>query len=805
VISLRRLTTSFESLAPLAGGKGTLATLRARLLVFVVVAFAVFGVSVAGASAAACTDSWTGAAGDGLWSSGANWSTGVVPGADDAVCLPDLGHSYAVTLAPSGGSGGGTVSSLTIGTSTGGDTETLEIVGQSYVYEGETLNGEGLGVANGATINATGSLVLDATGGGGRALGSDVLGGPAAFGDSPFGGGAAIDNYGQIIAESSDYPTWGEQLNGDVTNEPGGTITVASGSLDQQTSNTVTNLGLVSTDSGGDYDVTSGGTNDVFTNDGTVANDGSFEVQGQTGTFTQDGPVTGNAVMIESGASLADQSGSGTFTLEYGTPVLTGTIPAGQTVNVRGASDIYEGETQNGTNLSLGGAALINDGTLTLDATADGTRALPSDSVGGGVAVGDGSLTNNATLAVEDDDPAWGNVLNVSVENAHAGTATLAGTVNQAFGVNGITLTNDGTLTLTPTAVLNLYGGATLTGETDGTIVPQIAGASSFAMISVGGTMSVAGAIAPALLGGYIPPVGHEFDVIVTGNGAFHGTFEGTFGAVGAGFTVDYTNAPANPGYVGVVYQAPSPPTATVTTPVDGASYQYGSVPNAAFGCAEGAGGSGIASCTASVDGTPITAGAGLPGSLGPHTITVTALSNDGLSAQTVASYTVIQATTIMTAEPQLIFTKPLSGAGLFMVNATLLSTGGVPVAGATVRFTSGKTALCTAVTTSAGDASCKIGLIPELIVLLSDRYTATFAGTSDDAATTTTTVAYTKAPHGARIKESLMRAGKAVIWTGSHTTHPSLARVRHLKAGRYSLALTVSGHRITQRSIRLR
>lgn len=320
--------------------------------------------------------------------------------------------------------------------------------------------------------------------------------------------------------------------------------------------------------------------------------------------------------------------------------------------------------------------------------------------------------------------------------------------------------------------------------------------------------MTAAGTIAPALVGGYTPPAGQEFDVLITGNGSFHGTFTGTFGTVAPGFTVDYTHAPANPGYVGVVYQAPSPPSppsAAITTPVNGASYQYGSVPNAAFSCTEGSGGSGIASCTASVDGVAISDGAALPGSLGPHTITVTAASTDGLSAEKVASYTVIQATTTVTPEPQLIFTKPLSGAGLFSVKATLVTSAGAPIVGASVTFTSGKTALCTAVTTVSGDASCKLGLIPELVVLLHDSYTASFAGNADDAASSATTPAFTKAPSGKSIKETLTRGGKVYARISSHTSHLSLARLRRLKAGRYSLTVTVAGHRTITRSVRIR
>jgi hypothetical protein len=569
--------------------------IRAFVFAFVLLVSGCVGVSEA--SAATCPGDaylWTGAAGDGSWNTAGNWKPAEVPPGGSDVCLLDIGRSYTATLAPSGGSAGGTWKTLTIGTPTGSDTETLEIVGQSYVEGGETRHGEGIGVSNGATINATGSLVLDATAGGGR-VGSETPGGGAGFGDSPFGGGATIYNYGKIIAESSDYPTYGEELNGDVDNEPGGSITVASGSLDQKTANTITNEGIVTTDAGGDYDVTSAGTNDIFNNDGTVANNGTFEVGGQTGTFTQNGPETGNPVLIQAGSTLADQSGTGAFTIEFTTNVLTGTIPAGQTVTVLGASNVYQGETQNGTNLSLGGGTVTNDGTLVLDATEGGTRAGTGESLGGGVAVFNGSLTNNGTLDVKVDDPAWKTVLNANVTNSHSGNATIVGVVNQAEGVNGITFTNEGTLALTPTVLWNLYGGATFTNAPDGTLIPQIAGTSSFGTISVGGTMTAAGTVAPALTAGYTPPAGQEFDVIRTGGSNFTGTFTGTFGAVASPFTADYTHETASPPYVGVIYG-----TSKGSTPPGGGPSRPGSI---TIGPAAKVAGSGVAGVTLTCSG----------------------------------------------------------------------------------------------------------------------------------------------------------------------------------------------------------
>jgi hypothetical protein len=533
--------------------------IRARLLLIGVIVFGIFGISVTSAEASPCGATWTGAGGDGLWSTAANWSTGTVPGYNGNspdVCLPDTGDSYTVTFEPSGGNGGITVNTLSVGGATGSDTVTLDIVGQSFIFQGETLNGDGIGVANGATINATGSVVLDATGGGSKMLASDPLGGPAGFGDSPFGGGASILNYGHILAENSD-PAWTEQLNGNLTNEPGGSIEVASGSLDQETSNTVTNDGTVTTEAGSDYDVTSAGTNDIFNNDATVVNDGTFEVQGQTGTFTQDGPVTGHPVTIESSASLDDKSGAGTFTLEYINAGLTGTIPAGQTVNVRGASNISGGETNNGTGLNLDNATVTNDGTLVLDATADGTKQLPGDTVGGPAGVYNGSLINNGTLEFKVDDPAWTNVLEAGLTNAHSGTITVSGGLKQDTAVAA---TNHGTFTLAPSALYTLLQGGSFTNAADGTLVTQIASASSLGsfVLQSGpccagpGKITAGGALSPQPVGGFTPAAGEKFSLVALDGGAFTGTFP----TVSNNFTGDYTHETATPAYVGVVYGA---------------------------------------------------------------------------------------------------------------------------------------------------------------------------------------------------------------------------------------------------------
>lgn len=80
-----------------------------------------------------------------------------------------------------------------------------------------------------------------------------------------------------------------------------------------------------------------------------------------------------------------------------------------------------------------------------------------------------------------------------------------------------------------------------------------------------------------------------------------------------------------------------APPTATITTPADGSSYLLGQSVNADYMCAEGAFGPGLTSCTGTVpDGAPIDTS-----TVGTHTFTVTATSQDGQSATASSTYTV--------------------------------------------------------------------------------------------------------------------------------------------------------------------
>ena len=80
-----------------------------------------------------------------------------------------------------------------------------------------------------------------------------------------------------------------------------------------------------------------------------------------------------------------------------------------------------------------------------------------------------------------------------------------------------------------------------------------------------------------------------------------------------------------------------APPLVEITRPATGETFMRGQVVDAGFGCVEGAGGPGLASCVGTVAAGQAINTTGV----GAHTFTVTATSKDGQSTSRTVSYTV--------------------------------------------------------------------------------------------------------------------------------------------------------------------
>jgi hypothetical protein len=132
------------------------------------------------------------------------------------------------------------------------------------------------------------------------------------------------------------------------------------------------------------------------------------------------------------------------------------------------------------------------------------------------------------------------------------------------------------------------------------------------------------------------------------------------------------------------------------------------------------------------MDGSGVITGSPI-GPTGTYTFTVKAVDSD--DPQEVAtkelSITVVKGATTLAVDPVVLQTSGLN-VRVGIVKATL--TGGFPaqpIAGETVVFKAGATTVCTGVTGADGKVTCKMDVVPTLLVILNLGVSASYAGNS--------------------------------------------------------------------------
>jgi hypothetical protein len=373
-------------------------------------------------------------------------------------------------------------------------------------------------------------LLLTSAGGG-----NDYLAGPG-----------KLDNDGLLSTITG--KGWSRYLNTSIVNEPGGTFSVAAGTIPiggtyQQDGSTLLNEGKLDVAKGSEYIVIVAALSQPG---GRIANSGLMLFIHATIVKTG-GTSTGNAWQFIHASILKDEAGTGSYTF-LGSGTLSGVIPAGQTVTVDGTrgSDVQLGLSGNVT----------NDGTLVMtSSSAEGTSTnawlLPAMGTAAPELFNYGELLTEAGVGRN-------RYFNVNVINEPTGTMDLDSAVNQLVG--GWTITNDGTLDLAAGATLDLVG----TSHGDANLIEGSTATTGVVIGGTAGTTSVIDQYACSAAGCQTDTIDLAGTLTVTTVGTPVGAFipiysqqsviAGTFATSPAGYSVTY-NAPdaAVPAAVGDV------------------------------------------------------------------------------------------------------------------------------------------------------------------------------------------------------------------------------------------------------------
>jgi hypothetical protein len=334
------------------------------------------------AQAATCTDTWTGMAGDGQWTTAANWSTGSVPGSADVVCIGGT-TTYTVTLAGNSPD----ITSLELDGTSG--TQTLQVEATDNCGGASSAI---LSMSAGGSVDAEGKIEMTQTG-------TCHSGVP----ELEMTGGT-LTNRGTIQTDAGNA-TGTFDLDGGITNQGVININTLTDFGANITNATLDNRGQINTTGSVQLVVASGSSsiiiNDaggIISNGGASSDTGGMELAGGS-TFVQGAGTTNpsgfdpaNPAVLMLNSAL-EYNGGGSSSIQFrGAGDLTGNLAADQELTLA-ATDFCGGATNA---VATASGSFTNAGTIEMTQINSGCHnGIPE------LEIPTGTLTNTGTLQLD--------------------------------------------------------------------------------------------------------------------------------------------------------------------------------------------------------------------------------------------------------------------------------------------------------------------------------------------------------------------------------------------------------------------